>query len=220
MGRRIRAAVLAALTIGIAAGCGDGAETPSAGGAASASPSTTPVAPGPPWYDDVAPATAATKVGPTGTSCELPITFDLPAKWKAKPVVFNPDFAELIQVGGSTMSCEIDAKPAGNIGFMRVWVVDRGAVIGARKGLEEFVAKYGKLTDVQYRDTKAGPLIATEVTFMEESELTGETKRGRALVVATRFGTMLLTLSGTDTEEFEAMFPAFQLAKQTVSVTR
>jgi hypothetical protein len=218
--RKICAAVLAALTVGMAAGCGDGTESGSTAGKAPASPSATPVAPGPPWYDDVAPAPAAVKVGPKGTGCELPITFDMPAKWKAKPVKFNPDFAELTQVGGSIMLCEIDAKPAGNIGFLRVWAVDRGAVIGARKGLEEFLGAYGKLTEVQYRDAKAGPMIATEATFMEKSELTGEAKRVRALVVTTRMGTMLLTLSGTDTEEFEEMLPAYQLAKQTISVTR
>ncbi|MEE6263792.1 lipoprotein [Plantactinospora sonchi] len=220
MPSKLRVAVLAALTIALAAGCAGDPESTNGGGSTSASPSATPPAPGPPWYDDVAPAAAAVKVGPEGTDCEMPITFDVPASWKPKDIEFNPEFAELMQQGGSTATCEIDAKPTGNIGFLRIWVVDRGAVIGARKGLEEFLAANGEITELQYRDTLAGPLRATEATYLQKSELTGEFRRERALVVATRFGTMLLTLAGLDTEEFEAMLPAYQLAKQTISVTR
>ncbi|MEO3745370.1 lipoprotein [Plantactinospora sp. B5E13] len=220
MPRNLRVAVLAALTVGLVAGCADDPKPSPGDAAAAANPTATSTAPGAPWYDDVAPAAAATKVGPKGAGCELPVTFDLPAQWKPKPIEFHPELAELIQQGGSTAVCEIDAKPAGNIGFLRVWIVDRGAVIGARKGLEEFLAAQGKLTDLQYRDTLAGPLRATEATYLEGSELTGESKRGRALVAATRYGTVLITLGGMDTEEFEAMLPAYQLAKQTISVTR
>ncbi|WP_347404845.1 lipoprotein [Micromonospora sp. WMMD1102] len=150
----------------------------------------------------------------------LRISFEMPARWKAKPVEVDPEFAELAELGGANMWCEIDAKPAGNIGFLRVWMVDRGAVIGARKGLEQFLDEYGKLTDVQYRETKAGPISAIEATFLKESELTGEPTRGRALVVGTRMGTFLLTLGGTDTEEYEEMLPAYQLAKSTFAIKR
>lgn len=57
-----------------------------------------------------------------------------------------------------TLACEIDAKPAGNIGFLRVWVADEPAAPGdARKVLEAFMAgEKAKGTPV-YTDLKAGP---------------------------------------------------------------
>ncbi|MGI5215387.1 lipoprotein [Plantactinospora sp. CA-290183] len=216
---RFRVVMLAALAIGLVAGCGDTDGAPEAEGPPS--PSASPVPAGPPWYDDVPPAAPGDTIGADGTPCAtLRVTFDMPTKWTAKPVEVTEESAELAQLGGANMWCEIDAKPAGAIGFLRVWMVDKGAVVGARKGLEQFLAAYGTLSEVRYRDTKAGPISAIEATFLQESELTGDRKRGRAMVVATRLGTYLFTLGGTDTDEFEAMFPAYQLMKQSFAVKR
>lgn len=117
------------------------------------------------------------------------------------------------------MRCEIDAKPAGNIGFLRVWTVDDDTV-PPRQALEEFLADYGTLTEVQYRDTKAGSISAIEASFLRKDELDDEATRGAALMVETPLGAVLLTLGGFDNDEVEEMMPAYQLAKQTFAVKR
>lgn len=117
MFRRIGAAVLAVLTIATATGC---AEDGTRSSAARAGPALSPLVSGPPWYDDVAPAEAGVTVGAKGTPCELPITFSLPARWVAEPV----GDAAGVTLGGSRLRCEVDAKPADNVGFLRVWAVD------------------------------------------------------------------------------------------------
>ncbi|MFD1320236.1 lipoprotein [Micromonospora sonneratiae] len=218
--RRPGTALLAVLTVGVLGGCSTEPEKSAQGGSTAPSPTTTPVAAGPPWYDDVQAGAAATKVGAADSPCKLAITFSVPAKWKVKPVEVSEEFASLAQQGGATARCEIDAKPAGNIGFIRVWTVDQGGV-GAQAALEKFVAGSSEVTDVQYRRTKAGGLDSFEATYLQKSKLTGEERRGRAICVATgRSGTLLISLGGMDTEEFEEMLPAYVLAKQSISLTQ
>lgn len=216
MARQLMAAILAMSAIGMLSGCAGAAEDSSRAGSATAS--AIPVATGAPWYDDVQAAEAATQVGATGTPCELPITFSVPAKWKVEPIELSGELAGLATMGGATARCEIDAKPAGNIGFLRVWVVDQRGV-EARKGLEAFLAAVGETTEFQYRDTKAGPLDVVEVTYLQKSGLIGDDRRARALGVVTPSDTVLITLGGIDTEEFEGMLPAYALLKQSLKLT-
>ncbi|MGW0434214.1 lipoprotein [Micromonospora sp. NPDC003197] len=218
--RRLGTAALAVLAIGVFGGCSTEAKESAQDKPTTPTPTRTPVAAGAPWYDDVQPAAPATKVGADGSPCKLAINFSVPAKWKVEPVEASGELASLAQQGGATARCEIDAKPAGNIGFIRVWTVDRGGV-GAQAALEKFVAGSSEATDVQYRRTRAGSLDSFEATYLLKSKLTGEERRGRAISVATgRSGTLLISLGGMDTQEFEEMLPAYLLAKQSVELTK
>ncbi|MBQ1075880.1 hypothetical protein KBX06_22360 [Micromonospora sp. C31] len=215
MRRRTRAAVLAALTIGLAGGCADGGESPSAGGSPSASPSATasPVTPGPPWYDEVVAAPAGTTVGGKGTPCELPVTFSVPARWKVEAVKGSAELGEP-RLGKALMLCEIDAKPAGSIGFLRVWRVD-GVAGGAEAHLEHFLDAYSpEAADAEYRRLKAGTLDAVEASYPRKD---GGAVGDRAVAVSSLYGPIVLSLDTSDPVE---LLPAYQLVKQSARINR
>ncbi|MEH0937142.1 lipoprotein [Micromonospora psammae] len=200
-----RVALLAALTLTVTAGCaGDGKE-PAA--APPPSPTAAPTAAGAPWYDDVAPAEAGTTVGATDSTCPLPITFSVPPKWKVEAVTV-PD----ARIGNAVMRCEFDAKPAGHIGFMRAWRIE-GSAPTPQATMERFLEAYGTVREPRFRRLKAGSLDAFEAAW------TGDDAPGRAILVDSRPGPVLLTLGAIDDEEFEAMFPAYQLAKGTAELS-
>ncbi|WP_433342132.1 lipoprotein [Micromonospora sp. CA-111912] len=205
-----RVAVLAALALTTTAGCADKA-TPAVTPASSAGPTASPVAAGPPWYDEVAPATAGTTVGPEGSACPLSMTFSVPPEWKVKAVKSGTDY----RAGPALLLCEIDAKPAGHIGFLRVWRIEEAAPLDPQLTVDKFLNEYSsKAEDSQYRPTKAGPLDSFEATWTEEGS------RKRAIVVSTPQGRLMLTLGGMDDEEFEAMLPAYQLAKSSANLPK
>lgn len=206
-----RTAALAALTLTLTAGCARAStEDQKASPAPSASPTASPVVAGPPWYDDVAPATAATTVGPEGSACTLSMTFSVPAKWKAKAVKGGAEFG----LGPAVPLCEIDAKPAGNIGFLRVWQITGATPLNPQDTVDKYLAAFDTPKEQQYRRTKAGPLDAFEATWTEDGE------RKRAILVSTLYGKLMITLGGLDTEEFEAMLPAYQLAKSSANLPK
>ncbi|MGW0775247.1 lipoprotein [Streptomyces sp. NPDC002835] len=157
-------------------------------------------------------------VGAAGSACPMPVTFELAEHWKPEAVEAPEDgeFAELSVRGPVSLVCEIDAKPAGNIGFMRVWV-GAGAGGDTRKALEAFVRAGGdNHTKEAYTATKAGSYEATEVTYVNTSVLLDEPKKERAFAVATPKGVVVVDLGGLDSEEHEEMLPAYELAKKTV----
>lgn len=207
--RRTATAVLAALALAGMAGCG--AEQPRGAASRSASPSPTasPVVAGPPWYDEVAPAPAAGELGGKASPCPMELIFSTPAKWRAKAVKNGRDAA----IGGAVPVCEIDAKPAGHLGFLRAWRAN--APGDQQEVMDKFLYAYGDVADRQYRRTKAGPLDAFEATFVGP---TGTHER--AILVSTIWGRFLLTLGGADDAEHQAMLPAYQLAKQTAKNNR
>lgn len=157
-------------------------------------------------------------VGAAGSPCSMPITFDLAADWKPEAVESAPDdeFAALLEQGPVTLVCEIDAKPAGNIGFMRVWV---GADAGddTREALEAFVADGARNREQEaYTQIEAGKFAATEVTYVNTDEILDEPKKERAFAVATPRGVVIVDLGGLDSEEHEQMLPAYELARKTL----
>ncbi|MCT4355521.1 lipoprotein [Streptomyces sp. Je 1-79] len=158
---------------------------------------------------------AAGSVGGSGTACELPVSFGLAADWKPKAVKATDDevFAALGKQGPATMTCEIDAKPAGNIGYLRVWAAGEGA---ARTALEGFVKAEKNATEVSYRETEAGALPAVEVTYTVYNKLMEESKEERAFAVAAPKGTVIVHLGGLDTEEHREMLPAYELARSSL----
>ncbi|MBW5486271.1 lipoprotein [Streptomyces bambusae] len=208
VGVRVLAAsvVLAGLLTACSSGGGAGGDgrTPSS---PTGSPSGSPA--GSPSGGADVPA-AAGAVGEPGSACPLPVTLSTAASWKPKAV--PPGFTQ----GGLTLSCEIDAKPAGHIGFLRVWTADR-APGSARQVLENFLAtvKTPSGSAPVFTETTAGPLAAVEAAF--KAEVLDEAKEERAFAVVTPSGAAVVVhLGGLDTAEHRAMLPAYQLARESM----
>ncbi|MFF1279874.1 lipoprotein [Streptomyces sp. NPDC058299] len=174
-------------------------------------------------------------IGAAGSACELPVRFDIARHWKAKSIAAGNEPSEasdkkddnlggaladsLLRQGPVTAACEIDAKPAGNIGFLRVWTgrtgdADAGGVLRA------FVAAEDNVSKAEYHSfTTGGGVSAVEVEYLRTSELLEETKTESAFAVSTPDGPVVLHLGGMDTEEHEEMRPAYDLAKRTLELT-
>ncbi|MDF6063001.1 MULTISPECIES: lipoprotein [Streptomyces] len=173
------------------------------------------------------PAAAATGVAPEkgvtlggkGSACALPVTFGLAADWKPQAVEVEPGsaFAELGQQGSATMVCEIDAKPAGNIGYLRVWQ-GKGSGTTPRAALEDFVAGDPNASKAAYAEMRAGSLAAVEVEYTVNVELLDERKTEHAFAVSTPAGPVVVHLGGLDSQEHEEMLPAYELAKRTLEL--
>lgn len=215
MGRYVvRGAVPAVVVAGLLlSGCSSDSEKPekSAGkkAQASASASASP--------SKAASADAAVKgatLGGAGSPCALPVSLDTAKDWTAEKVdISNPDF--VLKQGSVTLVCEVDAKPAGHIGFLRVWT-GTGKGGSPRQALEAFVTADKGASEARYTETKAGALPATEVTYT--SGPLDEAKPERAFAVTTPSGPVVVHLGGMDAEEHEAMLPAYELAKKSVAL--
>ncbi|WNZ14622.1 lipoprotein [Streptomyces sp. 11x1] len=237
MGRAVRGTALAqlALLAGVLTGCsepaGDDDAKPSAStsGAASAEGKDTAAGTG-------EAAKSGGSVGAAGSSCPLPVTFDTAEEWRPEAVETGTpgdgggseedqlaaELAEgLLRQGPFTAACEIDAKPAGNIGFIRVWTGEKGAEAGdAEALLKEFVAAEGETSEAKYSEfTSDSDVRGTEVEYLYTSEALYETKKERAFVAVTPDGPVVVHLGGLDTQEHEQMLPAYELAKRTLSTT-
>ncbi|MFE0648797.1 lipoprotein [Streptomyces sp. NPDC059534] len=164
------------------------------------------------------PVKAAAALGGPGTACALPVSFALAEKWKPEAIddPENPDFAALMRQGPATVRCEVDAKPAGHVGYLRVWTAAKGP---ARAALEGFVKAEKGASKTAYRETKAGALPATEVTYTVYDKLMEESKEERAFAVSTPKGTVIVHLGGLDTDEHRAMLPAYELARTTLKLS-
>ncbi|MFC3500668.1 lipoprotein [Micromonospora krabiensis] len=212
MDRRTRAAVLAALTLGVLSGCGEDDDSP-----AGAAGDPTPRATGEPWYDEIAAAPAEGTAGGAGTPCVLPVGFPLAAGWTAEPVeVPQGELAELVgdaltKRGGTTARCEVDGRRAGG-GFLRVWTADQPTA-APRAALEAFVTGGGEtVDDQQFRAVRAGAFEATEVTWLATDELAEEPSRHWALAVQSAGQTLVFTVNeGLITERTDVL-PAYRLA--------
>lgn len=179
-------------------------------------------------------------IGGTGSACELPVTFDIAEYWEAEAIetgaaedeaadggsgTADPERAELakeiadalLYQGPVTAACEVDAKPAGNIGFLRVWTGKPGND-DARAVLEAFVAAENNTSNAKYSSFKAGDVSGVEVKYLFTSKLLEETKEESALAVTTKKGPVVIHLGGMDTEEHRQMLPAYELAKRTLRV--
>jgi hypothetical protein len=171
-----------------------------------------------PWLDDTKAAASAGRIGGSGTGCAMPVTFEVAKSWKPKAIEPSPDesLEALFRQGSYTAVCEIDAKPAGNLGFLRVWADSKSSADG-RAALEAFVKSNKYATEPEYREFKAGSVTGAEVTYLLAAP-ESDKKRERALAVPTPKGAVVLHLGGLDTEEHEQMLPAYVLAKQTLQV--
>ncbi|MFD5798843.1 lipoprotein [Streptomyces diastatochromogenes] len=221
-GRVVQAVVLAA----VLAGC---SQSPDGDAKASGSPSAAESA-----GANSAVAARGGTVGAAGSACELPVSFDIAERWKAKGIDAEKELSKaskgsdgdlsgaladsLLRQGPVTTACEIDAKPAGKIGFLRVWTGEPGDA-DARTVLRQFVAAEDNTSKEKYRSFRtAGGLSGVEVEYLYTSKLLEETKKESAFAVSTPDGPVVLHLGGMDTDEHNAMLPAYELAKQTLRV--
>ncbi|MFE7839236.1 lipoprotein [Streptomyces sp. NPDC057474] len=235
MGRAVRGTVLAqvALLVGVLTGCSESAEDGDAKPSASATKSVKAEVELETEASDDA-AKSGGSVGAAGSACELPVTFDTAEKWQPEAVETEApgggsgseedelaaELAEgLLHQGPFTAACEIDAKPAGNIGFIRVWTGEAGAKDGdAEALLKEFVAAEGNTSKARYSEfTSDADVSGTEVEYLYTSDALEETKKERAFVTVTPDGPVVVHLGGFDTQEHEEMLPAYELAKRTLS---
>ncbi|MFP1628567.1 lipoprotein [Streptomyces sp. 5K101] len=217
-GRARRAAVTAAtavLALGAVTGCSSKPEPepqPAAADTKAGAGSTaTPAAAGS--------VQKGATIGGPGSPCPMPVTFDVAARWKPEAVESggaDDELGALLRQGPVTLVCEIDAKPAGNIGFLRVWA---GGTAGddAREALRAFVADAAKSREKEaYTATKAGGLDAVEVTYLNTDEFLDEPKKERAFAVTTPKGVVVVDLGGLDSREHEEMLPAYELARKSL----
>ncbi|MGY0060799.1 lipoprotein [Streptomyces sp. LZ34] len=169
-------------------------------------------------------AAASGELGGRDTACPLPVRFSLAKSWKPEAVKevegADPELGStLLKQGPVTLVCEIDAKPAGHIGFLRVWTGDKDEAAAGTKPrqlLKAFMAEEKDARDARYSELKAGDLPAAEISYILDNPDLGA-KRERALAVMTPKGGVVLHLGGLDTEEHDAMLPAYELAKQTMA---
>lgn len=220
-GRAGRGLVCAALLAGVLTACSD-----SDGAEPDAKASTSAAAGG----AETEAVRSGGTIGPAGSACELPVTFDIAEDWEAKPVdaaeaegSANSDevaeaIADLLTQGPVTTVCEVDAKPAGHIGFLRVWTGEPGAD-DARTVLEGFVDAEEGNGQATYRPLEANGVPGAEAEYLYTNRLLEETKKERAFCVVTDRGPVVVVLGGLDTEEHEDMLPAYELAKRTLRVS-
>ena len=159
-----------------------------------------------PW-SDAAPAVAGGKTGP-GTACPQALTFDVPAGWK-----LTGDFTAVggLTLGGLDLVCELDGKPAGVLGIMRVFKGATGDLraIGAR-----YVADWAPTaTEVEYRDAKVGPADGVEISFRSLDHYT------RDFLVESGPTVYLVDWGGLDSDAHTAGLPAYVLARTSAVVT-
>ncbi|NWF27065.1 hypothetical protein HW130_12410 [Streptomyces sp. PKU-EA00015] len=205
-------AATAVLALGAVTGCSsEPAADAEAGARSTADATATPAAAGS--------AEKGATIGGPGSPCPLPVTFDVAADWKPEAVESggaDDEFGALLRQGPVTLVCEIDAKPAGNIGFLRVWAGGK-AGDDAREALRAFVADAAKSREKEtYTATKAGERDAVEVTYVNTDDLLDEPKKERAFAVATPEGVVVVDLGGLDTQEHEEMLPAYELARKSL----
>ncbi|MFD8974253.1 MULTISPECIES: lipoprotein [Streptomyces] len=215
---RIMAPAAALLVGGVLTGCGEVEPLPeiTQGARPTAAPATTaPKATA--TAASASSAVAGASLGGPGTACALPVSFTLAEQWEPEAVKDpeNPEFAALMRQGPATVRCEVDAKPAGHVGYLRVYTAGKGQ---ARTALEGFVKAEKGSSAAVYRETEAGALPATEVTYSVHNEVMEETKEERAFAVATPKGTVIVHLGGLDTAEHRAMLPAYELARTTLKL--
>ncbi|MFI9155299.1 lipoprotein [Streptomyces sp. NPDC053367] len=208
-GRAGRGLVCAALLAGALTACSEGAEKqPEVTDAATAGKSAEAVAKG-------------GTLGAAGSACELPVTFDLAAGWKPEAIAAaspgdGEAVADLLRQGPVSAACEVDAKPAGHIGFLRIWTGEPGAD-DPREVLEAFVAAEDGNAGQRYRTFEADSgVTGAEVAYRHTDELLEETKQEHAFAVVTDSGPVVVHLGGLDDEEHEEMLPAYELARKTL----
>jgi hypothetical protein len=189
----------------VAALAATGCSSPSDGDTgATATGATTPTGSAPPDvptenWNDPQPAEGVETSYP---ACDVPATFDLAGKWTAKAV--PADLARVL--GPHALVCEIDGKPAGVVGFLRVF---RATGADARAALTGQVG--GNPAGLRTREFTAPAGAGWEMSFGPAD------KPERAFAVAVGADTVIVHWSGFDADEHEAGLPAYLLAQASIA---
>ncbi|MDP9794807.1 hypothetical protein J2S43_003319 [Catenuloplanes nepalensis] len=199
------AAVLLALVPAVAA-CAAGPEEagPAPSGSSSASSAAVPG------------VAEAARVGAADSGCALPVSFGIAASWTPKAVDLSgldAETAAALGKGGMVPACEIDAKPAGNIGFIRVYTGEHGDLRATLTSFAGADAQAPAFTELQI-----GGVPAAEITYTSKSALDGTVEQEAAFAVDTPKGVVVVALDSFDDEEHAAMLPAYELAKSSLTV--
>ncbi|MEU5162017.1 lipoprotein [Streptomyces sp. NPDC020875] len=165
-----------------------------------------------PAYDT---KTKTQRIGTAGSVCALPVTFDLPADWKSDNV--SAEVQQLTTVGLAEMSCELDARHGGTTGFIRVFT-DQSRSSTPRFALERFVSesKLQKRKNVEYRDTKAGPYEAVEVSYEGHNETWGAQQKETHLAFKSPKGLLVFDIDALDPIDHDALLPELDRIKDTL----
>ena len=211
-------AVLATVALAGCSSSDDGTDTGKASRKTSGSPESPDAAAGKTDTPAGKPVTKGGTVGGAGSACPMPVSFDFAKSWTPEAVEVDPDseLAALGEQGPVRMVCEIDAKPAGNIGYLRVWA---GEPSGSdpRAVLQAFVAADPNATGATYSAIRAGSLEAAEVAYTVSGEVL-DPKTERAFAVTTPDGPVVVHLGGLDSGEHRQMLPAYELAKKSLKL--
>lgn len=187
-----------------------------AGCSAASEPGTASSEPGPP----------AILLGAADSACSLPVTFGLLPLWKPEAVDLAGlgELADLYRNGPFEAVCEVDAKPAGEIGFLRVYTAP-GRTGSSREHLEAFIAgespearRAGNLevTKTDYRDLTLDGRPATEVTYETHNKSLGHWSKYSAFALTTGESAVVVKLSPFGDDEYGDLLPAYELARSTV----
>ena len=211
LARRVAAVAALAVAALTTAAC----ESPEATPPTTAGPPATTAAGTGPTPDSPSAAVAKTRVGAAAGGCRLPVSFGIAEDWKPKAVEVTGDdpLAELTRRGPLTMACEIDAKPAGSIGFLRVWT-GKGEPRAALTALIGADAR-----EPAFREVPIGGRPGLEVVYQQKDKLDDTIDPERAFAVPTGTGVAAVALDSLDGEEHADMLPAYELAKASLTVT-
>ncbi|MEW1549362.1 lipoprotein [Streptomyces tsukubensis] len=161
------------------------------------------------------PKTRTQRIGAAGGVCELPFTFEAPAGWKVAP-------ASAEAMGGFTMGmaelvCELDARHAGVSGFVRLWN-DPTQSGTSRLVLEGFVSEspLKKVRNVEYREVKAGPYEAVEVSYEGDHDLWGDGQKERHLAFETAKGFTVIDIDAQHTPAHGELLPEYERIRKTL----
>ncbi|MFF0200811.1 lipoprotein [Streptomyces sp. NPDC005017] len=219
--RTTRGLLYAALLAGALTACSDGTGEDAKPSDPGVNASTGAKAPASAPADDAGAVESGGTIGRAGSACVLPVSFDIAADWEPEAVEAaaagdSEAVADLLRQGPVNAACEVDAKPAGHIGFLRVWTGRPGAD-DPREILRAFVADEDGNTGEKYGTFEAADgVTGAEVEYTHTNELLEETKRERAFAVVTDSGPVVVHLGGMDTAEHRNMLPAYELAKRTL----
>jgi hypothetical protein len=202
-GIRALAVMLVAASVTGLAACGgdpepnaDAAGQPAASAASAAGGSAT---------EDWGDPPAASVGGSSAPACDLPVTFDVAAKWVPKPV--SAEVAEAFG-GPDRVACEIDAKPAGILGFVRVYLAPQA---DPRAALQARAAAAPQAADQRFRQITTPAGAGWEIGYRTDDSL------ARAFAVAAGAGSVVVEWGGLDEEEHRSGLPAYVLARKSLA---
>lgn len=165
--------------------------------------------------DKVGPAEAGGTVGGSGSPCTLPVTFDHAKNWKPRSV--SADAAKSFTMGSFSAVCEVDGKPAGVLGMIRVWQGGKpGETVESQLKLFADADKSKDSEQPKLTPVKLTGVDAVEAVY--QRSLDSVKHREYAIAVPAGDKVVVIKVGGLDQEELDQMMPAYLLARQSLTV--